>query len=551
MAYESDVKFEVYQNGSWVEYYFTSYKETYNDNGFGSADVYINYNTQQNINGEEEARLNDVAEGYVLFRGFLESAGELQEDGTIKVKIAGVGKEIMGELVDINLSSTDNHSAFTEAMSGTRYTVTTGGTSINIERYNPKDSRKIVLGELTRNYNYKAIFYPDLSVRYEPEGYRDSGESIDTYNDNNVLQLYEKGISRNKVTEVTIVSQDDAGNDTTASVSSGSGGKSITKRIDYPITNTQANSMANNLINNVLSSKARVKTGFWYRTKLVNQVVNIKNSAIGLDEDFVVRKQITYYPERTTILQLGLADDEDGIGNATERERELRNERSKLLGNTEENAGEQSLTGDGDHGNHPDDGHVQTTNSQTSFKSNVSVDYDFSQELVKIYKDDIPSDTYLYGYVPSGTVDYAIINGNITIEISTAELAMHDNWPYIGTIGATAFVEIVNLTRGIILFNEYVTITIPCSRTFLVVDSDADSGDEIRLRARVQDTDWTHSLGMDLTIDSVEEHDHFVDSVDTDSGFADIVAQLSRIDISGSTEQKLLNLLKDIKTNRN
>ncbi len=330
MAFESDVKFEVLQSGSWVEYDFTSYKETYNDNGFGSADVYITYNTQQNINGEEEARLNDVAEGYVLFRGFLESAGELQENGTIKVKIAGVGKEIMGELVDKNLSNTDNQSAFTEAMSGTRYTVTTAGTSIGIERYNPKDSRRIVLGELTRNYNYKAIFYPDLSVRYEPEGYRDSLESIDTYNDNNVLQLYEKGISRNKVTEVTIVSQDDAGNDTTRSSSSGSGGKRITKRVDYPMTATQSQAMADNIVNNVLSSKARVKTGFWYRTKLVNQVVNIKNSAIGLDEDFVVRKQITYYPERTTILQLGLADDEDGIGQATERERELRNERSKV-----------------------------------------------------------------------------------------------------------------------------------------------------------------------------------------------------------------------------
>jgi len=72
-----------------------------------------------------------------------------------------------------------------------------------------------------------------------------------------------------------------------------------------------------------------------------------------------------------------------------------------------------------------------------------------------------------------------------------------------------------------------------------------------RLRASVENTNWTHTLGMDLTVDSVDKHTHEVPSVNVSEGIANVFDYLRNPNISGSTLQKLIDLLEEYKANRN
>ena len=535
-----DIRFEVYQSGSFVEYGFQRYKEEYKDNGFGRLTIWITYNAFNNINGDEEARIYDYTNSFTVFRGFLDSAGQFTEDGEVKVEIKGLGSEIAGDNISVDKSSTDNHSAFEETLSDvSSYTVTTAGTSVSIDRYLVNDDRRTAQGELARNYDYKIIYYPDYTVRYEPSGYRDSGETLNTDTGSSELKAYEKGISRKKITKVRIIAEDTSGNIINETASSGSGGKFIKKQIDYPITSTQASTMANNLLDTNLYSKAKVKT-LWYKTKLVNQVVTLDDSSRGINEDFVVKRQITYYPERVSVLQLGLADDEDGIGEATERERELRNERSRLINSESYDVGTQDIdstnTKSDLHKHDPaDSGHPHQVPSTTSGKSGATSEFDSGSTTITTTggSSTIATVLTLPADVTFATAVFKVQLGGFSDSIS---IQIYDDDNNITLIQTPLYDVDTSATGDMIL-----TFAVPLYTVYL-----SDHSYSLFIYA----VSGGSTIDVDFNVTVQTNHNHNIDLRDTDEGNANVDDDEKDPNVSGNTLQKLLDLANSNKTNR-
>lgn len=537
--------FEYFDEGSdsWVEIDVQSVREIFESGGISRGDVIVPQSVAVDLEGDERIRLRDTDGGFNIVEGFLDGGGEFDEDGNCVLKFLGLGGEIKSDDISVFLNDTDNHSAFEEVVSDTEYDVVLPSVSASsISTYTYSGVRKNAIGELNDLFGYVSVFRPKLDgsgveVRYEPEGYVDSEEEINTGSDgNSVLKKYKRKTRRNIVKKAKVVGRDASGDLVEAirpSVSVDAGiGEFVERQVDFVISQSEAESIAESLLNPDPVDVARIRTSLWYRTKLVNQVVVWKDDRYNIDDSFVVKKQETFWPERQSVLHLGLADDEMGVGEASREAREIREERSNVLSDVFENIGEQLVMGETDDHKHDAEDiaeHDHLKPSEISDDSDVGNDYVFNRTS-------FTSSGSVSVSVPfvSGGVDYVLISVHVSF-------GREGDQSY---LGHDVFVDV----DGSEIFGETDAFNIGGSGGFSLI-SNADSGDSVE--AFIFDVNDLSQPGeLTLTVQSISRHSHVVGSVDVDGNNAFVDDFDRSPGISGETAEELLELLRSFKTKR-
>ncbi len=304
------------------------------------------------------------------FKGETQSAGDIKQDGTVEVTARGGGNKASAEKGSLSLSSTDNKAVLKESFSGSdidpastswSYVIPsdTDVSPYSISSYSSEGKRSRVWHEMTQQYDWALYLETeDQEIRYEPNGYYSSGETIDTSSKATKMTSWEDEIvnERTLVNKVIINYKDSNDNvqevEEKDSTSIDNYGEYMIRRnIPYITTSTEANNIAQQLLSPNPGTEGKVET-YLYKTNLVNETVWIKDSPRNIDGDFVVKEQRNYYPEQRTVLKVG---DIDKRMTVPAREGlEHREERSEMLDKRTANVGDQSLSGDADNHDHAD-----------------------------------------------------------------------------------------------------------------------------------------------------------------------------------------------------
>lgn len=310
------------------------------------------------IEAEQDAKLE--IDGVVRFRGKTISNGRINDAEIIRLKILGNGHELQGRRIDISGIAATNVGVVQQALNGTAYdgnlTYPSGATTYSLASYKYKGERGGLFDEMTRLY-FWALYFEGNTPYYEPIGYYDSGETIDTSNTKSRIKEWESEKLKSVINKVEVVAVNSSGDDVSKLVdkTGSSSYEERFKRVNAGFVESQAEAedIANQLIHLSPGGGGRIRT-FWYKTPIVNEVITVKDARRGINADFVVLEQINYYPERITELNVGYKG-KDAVQLTYERERNLRDERAGLISPSSTDVGQQGTTNvDADNHDHGD-----------------------------------------------------------------------------------------------------------------------------------------------------------------------------------------------------
>lgn len=356
---------EIYNGTEWVEIAYRNLKYSYSDKSFGDAIIVSDFSQVSSFDGDEELRIIDGST--LLFGGYLTDLGETEDDGRLMLEVFGYGSEIADEEIELDFSgtSTTDVDIMEETLVGTEYegnlVFPSGASAIGVTGYTNKDTRKRVWAEITSNYNRRLFFLPDKTVRYEPVGFYDSTETIDTSATASRIKKWKKNITEYKINKVQVIGHDISGNVVDVVESESPANKFKRINVGYPISTSQASEIASANINNIAVDKGIVKV-FEYKDVLVNETISIVDTKRGVDDDFVIKRQTNYFPEQSTELEVGMVDEEIGIEEVSRERRELRAERAKLLASKTKDVGNQFISDNTDN----DDADISTSENNKS-----------------------------------------------------------------------------------------------------------------------------------------------------------------------------------------
>ena len=300
------------------------------------------------------------------FKGETISGGSIKADGTVEVKARGGGHKASTEKYDTGtLYNTDNWEVLKESFTGSSIDPATTNWSIepspdedtfpslySISSYSCNNKRSKIWNEMTNHYDWALYFETkDQEIRYEPNGYYTSGETIDTSSEATKITNWEDEIvnERTLTNKVIINYTDSNGNVQTPVEESDStsinnyGEYMERKTVPYITTSTEASNIASKLLNPNPGTDGKIET-FLYKTNLVNEQITIKDTSRGIDGDYVVKEQRNYYPERRTVLKIGDIDRRMTI--QAREGLEHREERADLLSLEHEEVGKQYIDDD-------------------------------------------------------------------------------------------------------------------------------------------------------------------------------------------------------------
>jgi len=301
------------------------------------------------LDAKRDAKL--VIGGTQFFQGVTRSKGKIQADGSIVIELLGLGWDITNEEVNIDIATaTDNEAVVTAILAGKGFTVNTpAGSEVAMGGYSINAKRGVALREMIADFNFALYFEYDSEVYYEPKGYYSSGETLNTASDNIKVLSWEKNqidVIVNKVIVQGTASDGTKYSETRTDATSISNyGEHFGGRItvDYLTSATDAQNIGDQLLKPDPGEGGTIQL-FWYKDRLVNETLSFTDASRGISGTFIVRKQVNYYPERTSVLTLGDARD-NGILNQNQRELELRRARAKLLTSATTDVGGQGFSG--------------------------------------------------------------------------------------------------------------------------------------------------------------------------------------------------------------
>lgn len=357
---------------SWYTIPFKEYRHERQSKGIHTAKVTLPgayddgtsvVKTFERTDGDKEARIqiynDNIPAWETVFGGWTESGGKIkqrqQEGVVVELFIYGYGFKAIREQINPSYTSTapnttimdETWSSVSVEDAGFTFVGPTGATTYTIQNYRANAERKSVIDELTTNYRYTLYIDHDTDgsyspggssndIKYEPTGFTSSGETINVSNDDVTLENWEFNKFRDNIGKVRAIGKNSNGE--VIDANSGSGEPFKTVQVDYAETETELQDVADQIAGTGSGDGGKITVNPGYRTSLVNETVEFIYARLNINDDYVVKKQVNKYDASgfKTTLHLGFSEEDDGIGKITERERNLRKERSTLF---ESNAG--------------------------------------------------------------------------------------------------------------------------------------------------------------------------------------------------------------------
>lgn len=496
----NDETVQIWNGTSWVDITTRNHTYTHNDTARSKATIIVPKQSElDSFTGDEELRIiDDSLTPVVLFGGFLSDLGEIDEEGKVTLEVDGYGYEIgEGEVtLDFSDSSTTDKIILEQTLTGTDYegnvSFPADATEISISDYSAIKRRKDVWRELKNSFGRRILFMPDKTVRYEPVGHFDSSETINTSTDNAKIKKWKRNITKYQINKVTVFGSDTNGNEVIHTETTGAGDKSKSIKISFPLTSSLAEEIAQDNIDTSTRDKGKIKV-FRYKPDLVNQAIEIIDSKRGINDSFVIKRQTNYFPERVTVFEVSLVDEEIAIEEASKEQQDLLDERSSLFLSDSEDVGNQPINDNtnNDNADISEDNRAPDVNGDTTL-SDIDGAYNFNSDIDTSTGN--PNFTVSAPNI-SGGVDYTIIS--VTLSVNREGSATSD----------TGFdVTIENLDTNTILFDERVCENEE-SFSVTIQDPDASGFDDYAITAtRNTSNDWTAKLyGV---VQSLQTHEH-------------------------------------------
>ena len=500
----NDETVQIWNGTSWVDITTRNHTYMHNDTARSKATIIVPKQSElDSFTGNEELRIiDDSSTPFVLFGGFLSDLGEIDEEGKVTLEVDGYGSEIgEGEVtLDFSNSSTTDKIILEQTLTGTDYegnvSFPADATEIGISDYSAIKRRKDVWRELKNSFGRRILFMPDKTVRYEPVGYFDSSETINTSTDNAKIKKWKRNITKYQINKVTVFGSDINGNEVIHTETTGAGDKSKSMKISFPLTSSLAEEIANDNIDTSTRDKGKIKV-FRYKPNLVNQAIEIIDSKRGINGSFVIKRQTNYFPERVTVFEVSLVDEEIAIEEASKEQQDLLDERSSLFLSDSEDVGNQPIN-DNTNNNNADiseDNRAPDVNGDTT-SSDIDGAYNFN------------SDTDTSTGNPNFTVSAPNISGGVDggVDYTIISVTLSVNREGSATSDAGFDVSIENLDTNTLLFNETVCQN---EESFSVTIQDPDAfGDDVYAITATRNTgnDWTAKLyGV---VQSIQRHEH-------------------------------------------
>lgn len=496
-------KMEYYDedSSSWKELDFENWKRKREINSFVVLKAKLPFKqsdgtkTQEILKPKMEIRVRidpDTDDEVVMFGGYTKDRGSLTNKGKINLKVFGYAHHKVRDEADIDLSNTDNEEVietmvgnFSDSKSG--YSFSFNGASgddaitydINsYKRQNCKRSR--VVREMENNYRwcfYISFLSGSPSCQFEPVGFYDSTETIDTSNEATQINEYKPGIIDDIVTKVKVRGTDSDGNSYSATKEE-SGPEGVTNykkiRADYVTSDTECQNIATKNMNLEVDEKLEIET-VWFKSNIMNEVVKVTDDVRNLDEsEFIVRKQIDTYPEKRTKLVLdNTGIYREGVQDTYDREIKQRDERDRYMKQTTKPVGDQGY--DVEHGDRNTTGDTPVDNIEATGDVDVGyIDISGATTTSDII-DNVVNNEDTHTHDVSGTtgiestdVDFRNVHhDDITIDTSWTHIGDHEVQDtegfgvlltiYIGSIDGNEDVQLVlfNADTDTVLINTF------------------------------------------------------------------------------------------------
>jgi len=277
-------------------------------------------------------------------RCYAVEGGSVDDNGNYKnSKLYGHEKYTGEKRVETATITSDIEDAMQELIPA-GYTLQVPGdvTVPSVNEWSYKGPRENAYLELTRNYDWVLMFTSDLDsddnyiVRFEPFGYGGSEGNIVRGEDPIVYDYWKKKDTKTVVSEVTVKGETPAGEtvEETVSASNPDLDRSVSLRIGYPITVSEAQDIGNNLLQPNFVEHGKLQ-GPLFLDNTVNFTVGIVDDQLKIDDEYTVAMQKDYLHEGQTSFSFEF-ENEANIRESI-RNKELNEERDSLFTDSEEN----------------------------------------------------------------------------------------------------------------------------------------------------------------------------------------------------------------------
>lgn len=565
MVEQGDWRFQVVVSGSWKTLPLISFEHTRYWNSVHEAVVVLPFYDDDDakvisfLSGNQEARLQRYTGSVweTWHAGTTENGGRIKTvDSTVEVLVRGVGYQPANTFVEPTFGADQTNlqlmNTLWSGVSGFSVATPTGATTYTISDYHFSGDRKSAVAELSSNYRWTTYIDHDNSdyapgagshtVRYEPTGFDDSEITLDTESETDgvFVEEWERDRYTNNFGTVQVIGTADDGTKVSASAGSGSPFKRI--QVSYVKTNAEAQDIADQIAGTGVGDGGRVTTSPWFVSSVVNELITLVDPIRNINDSFVVKTQINRFPEMTTTFQLGFSEYDDGVGEISDRERELREERSQLFLDSEEEVGEQTVTGNVDaHKHNPFDiGHGHNIPNITSTTSEIRADYDWNENsgLLK-FPNTVFCDVFVQspGGSPNSMLGNVLITGTFGRRKDTL------------TSDAGYTLQIRNTYASITYIQEN-TMGVGVNATFaILLDADNDDvlvGDRIRvsLIAASSLMNFDEVVSVSASVQSFRKHTHDTGNEPTGFDDANVLDNNRSPAFSGSSPSKTIQLSK-------
>lgn len=565
MVEQGDWRFQVVVSGSWKTLPLISFEHTRYWNSVHEAVVVLPFYDDDDakvisfLSGNQEARLQRYTGSVweTWHAGTTENGGRIKTvDSTVEVLVRGVGYQPANTFVEPTFGADQTNlqlmNTLWSGVSGFSVATPTGATTYTISDYHFSGDRKSAVAELSSNYRWTTYIDHDNSdyapgagshtVRYEPTGFGDSEITLDTESETDgvFVEEWERDRYTNNFGTVQVIGTADDGTKVSASAGSGSPFKRI--QVSYVKTNAEAQDIADQIAGTGVGDGGRVTTSPWFVSSVVNELITLVDPIRNINDSFVVKTQINRFPEMTTTFQLGFSEYDDGVGEISDRERELREERSQLFLDSEEEVGEQTVTGNVDaHKHNPFDiGHGHNIPNITSTTSEIRADYDWNENsgLLK-FPNTVFCDVFVQspGGSPNSMLGNVLITGTFGRRKDTL------------TSDAGYTLQIRNTYASITYIQEN-TMDVGVNATFaILLDADNDDvlvGDRIRvsLIAASSLMNFDEVVSVSASVQSFRKHTHDTGNEPTGFDDANVLDNNRSPAFSGSSPSKTIQLSK-------
>lgn len=508
--------------------------------------------------------LDDDGDWTLRDRVFPEEQGIIKDNGQYRNPELWGFQKWVGRKRVTNID--ESNSTITEIMNAilpSGYTAETpdDDTVPTVDNYTFNGRIDRAIRDLVRDYPVKIWFTAetneddDYIVKVQSKGYGDTVQTVEFTDERQdtgyqILEFEEEDKS-DIVNKVEIEGVDSDG-DTVQVVEEDQdsidkhGERYIHRNVGYIESESQAESLAEDILSPDASPHAKVSIPF-QDSNILNASISIVDDRFGIDGVYTVVKQRDFFTDSKTEVELGF--EKDLSEDRRNRDRELDERNHQLFPTSTSDVGGQDLDAENS------SAEADTSTSESERDPDVSgatgtafgeSDYTFEQVVT-----DTSSQTYIEGTAPSFT----------TLDTEFFMVHYHISFLQIDSPPQTLDIRITNEDTDETYFDTDVTIGFggnnQDSLSFTIIEREAIDGDTIR--AGIENEDDSLDMAMTLTIDSIRDHDHTAESMNSDSHDHSV----SVVDgghggagdpdehvITGSTAEKILEIIQEQKTDR-